>query len=1031
MTSRSERPDDQFAARMRAAFNDVEPEYRPQVRWWLPEGLATDETLDRNLRQIHSFGFGGIEIVALPEDGLDHTIYGWGSEEWNEDSRRIIAGATALGLGISLTSGAHWGTANLPDTHSYGGLPYDLDNPAASQELDYASVVVRSGEAFSGPVPRIVLPDKSKGAAVVSFIGVVAAKVERHRHPIDVAGGVLLQSQGVLDLESAVDLTDLVNGDEGRTLEFTAPDDGDYELFAFWLHGTGQTADPSVSVNYTINYLDPYGADALTAYWDRNVLSEEARADLSRNGRGELYMDSLELSTYGPGGLLWGFTIRDEFRRRRGYDVFRYLPFLVRSPESGSAAADSRLALLVAAGAVRNGGNGRVITNYLAESVESQVIIAKVMNDLYRTMTELYCENTLGRIRAWLRGNNAGLRAEPSYGYTLEISTPAKYLDGVEIESYAQCAELDLYRNMLGSANMYGVPFSSETGAVSGRNYYYTMDDWTQLAYLQFACGVVRTVLHGWAGIEGPESTTCWPGHEGMYPWYSERFDQRQPASFDYSEWTAMLARNQKFLRSGVPRRDIAILRTDYAFANYDVPLPGAEDSFRDNYSMRDQPYYWKDLSLQAAGYTYDFFSSQLLTDDENICLGDGLLQARTVGYRAVVVYQEELESDGARGLLRVAESGVPVLFVNGVTETINHLSADIGHATAASRTHSLGDDHDSLRRIVADIKALPNAITVEHQSDVPRVLSERFDIRPRVGFREPSPELLSVARYDAEAGVLNAFVYSYKFHVDRGAPARDTTLVLEGEGKPYILDDWTGAVVEPSDWWVQDGYTHLPISLAPGDTLRVSLDLTRPTDDPPHSAGVAGASLPNRVAWTIDLPVWDITVEDWNEGDKIISTETKFGHETREVHFTTRKTRLTFLDSPLVPWKDLPATAEQLRALVGDSTPSMSHVSGIGTYTTTFTVPADTPPARRTYLEIGSTGGGLAIVRVNGAKAPAVNPRNPRADISDLIVTGENSLVIEVASTLTNRMLQRGYQTPGPCQDYGLTGGVSIVSYT
>ncbi len=90
--------------------------------------------------------------------------------------------------------------------------------------------------------------------------------------------------------------------------------------------------------------------------------------------------------------------------------------------------------------------------------------------------------------------------------------------------------------------------------------------------------------------------------NEGIYPWYSERFDGRQPASFAYREWAMMLARNQKFLGVGMPRRDLAVLRTDYAFANYDVQLPGAEGSFRDNYSMHDQPYYWKDCPSRRRG---------------------------------------------------------------------------------------------------------------------------------------------------------------------------------------------------------------------------------------------------------------------------------------------------------------------------------------------------------------------------------------------------------------------------------------------
>ena len=58
------------------------------------------------------------------------------------------------------------------------------------------------------------------------------------------------------------------------------------------------------------------------------------------------------------------------------------------------------------------------------------------------------------------------------------------------------------------------------------------------------------------------------------------------------------------------------------------------------------------------------------------------------------------------------------------------------------------------------------------------------------------------------------------------------------------------------------------------------------------------------------------------------------------------------------------------------------------------------------------------------------MSPRTLRTDISDLIVPGENSLVVEVASTLTNRMLQKGYETEGSYQDCGMTGEVAIVAY-
>ena len=84
----------------------------------------------------------------------------------------------------------------------------------------------------------------------------------------------------------------------------------------------------------------------------------------------------------------------------------------------------------------------------------------------------------------------------------------------------------------------------------------------------QFAAGVTKTVLHGWASPAGAEGATEWPGHEGMWPMFSERFDTRQPAAEFYPLWTGSVARQQLLLRRGRPRIDVGILRTDHFVDN-------------------------------------------------------------------------------------------------------------------------------------------------------------------------------------------------------------------------------------------------------------------------------------------------------------------------------------------------------------------------------------------------------------------------------------------------------------------------------
>jgi hypothetical protein len=188
-----------------------------------------------------------------------------------------------------------------------------------------------------------------------------------------------------------------------------------------------------------------------------------------------------------------------------------------------------------------------------------------------------------------------------------------------------------------------------------------------------------------------------------------------------------------------------------------------------------------------------------------------------------------------------------------------------------------------------------------------------------------------------------------------------------------------------------------------------------------------------------IPLDTWDIVVEDWNAGERVVNTEEKFGHTTNEVYYLTKKEPLTFENSALVPWKDLPASADQLATITG----TMAHVSGVGLYETEFELPATWKSDNGALLRLGSTNGTSAQVWVNGQKANGIDLRSLTVDITSLLKTGRNTVTVVVPSTLTNRLIQRDYGsktlfgffkfwsvTPA-VQSYGLTGTVEIVPYT
>lgn len=550
----------------------------------------------------------------MDEDGIDNERYAWGSEEWVHDSKIVVEETTKRGMSVSFTSGTNWSNANLPDISP--------EHPAAAKELNYVYEDLEGGQQRSGPLPKIDLkelyekPSLFRHKARISdqvFFGAVATRVA------DEQADVTILDEDTIDLSAQV---------RDGSLDWTAPSEGRWRLFVFWSHGTGQIAEPSASVNYTVNYLDPDGAQAVIDYWRDTVLTSDLAAIIAKKPRAQMYMDSLELVTAGQGGLFWGHSVDNEFRKRRGYSVVPYLPFLVRK-------------VYVMA----------VNTDFPYETTpDARQTIDKVRFDLVKTYTDLYIENMLRPFGHFLRENGITLRAEISYGLPFELTRPVTEVDGLETESLEFGSQIDGYRLMAGAAHLFGKQYSSETGA-NTRNFMLPHMFYDQIINTQLCAGITKTVLHGWASMAGAPGTK-WPGHEGMFPIYSERFDTRQPGSEFYHLWCQALGRKQYLLRQGRPRIDVGILRTDHATDN----LAGAVFRDKKGYQVADEEVYgtwymrnrqnhwWQDLGMQDNGYTYEFFDGELLLRPEVNFDGE-VVQPDGPGYQALIVYQYTIVS--------------------------------------------------------------------------------------------------------------------------------------------------------------------------------------------------------------------------------------------------------------------------------------------------------------------------------------------------------------------------------------------------
>lgn len=984
-------------------YKDPKQQFQTETRWWLAEGAHTDETIIEEIETMHEQGFTGFELCMLDERSLDSNIYAYGSEEWSHDVKLAIETASKYGMSVGLTSGTHWKAANIP------GL--DPNSEAAGQEVGYSVEKVPSGTSRDG---QLALPKVRRGytndQVKRKLIGVYAYRVsdpgsEKASDPME------------LDKDSMLDLTAMVT--ENETLDWTAPSDGDYVLYGLWQQGTFQVCEPAQEKAFAINYFDESGVNALKEYLASHLFADEELVEVIKKSDIQFFMDSLEIETSEGGRCMyWTQNMADEFQKRKGYDIRPYLPLMIGDVRSDVGATDPK-----------------ATGNYIFSDTDSQNgrdLAWKIKNDFYDVCTNLLQEKMMIPLKNWAQENyNMELRAQISYGTWIETSEMSMGTDYSETETLQFKDQVDMYRLTSGGAHILDQLLSSETAAIFGMNYALSEQDYLKMSYAQYAAGVNRIIWHGHSSSWGPENSISWPGYEGMYADISGRLDVREPNSADYSEMNDHLGRIQQALREGISQVDLGILHLGYGEAstygiNYYDPL------------SEHKGIYWKDLTLQDAGYTYDYFSPAYLEkmtyDAQTDTLGDN------VGYRAILLNQKAIPFEYAERLLELARQGLKVVIVD-----------------KAGTVSPYNDKKDrELAEVLSAMKKLDNVISVASEADAYEAL-QKMDVHPRAELVGSNAQILTQVRKDGDNAFL--FVYNYcngeRCGLNHGVNAK-TDISMDGIFIPYYIDTWTGKVEKVADYRYENGRTIFTINLNYNDAALYAFEsvdteelhaVATTADKILNDNGTFVARTAKSGEYTttlsdgssyitkLDVPKatnltgWKLKVEDWKPGDKIYREEKRETtiYQNGERVPATVTTREAKIDTK----KDIIET-ELFSLKTWDSIPDIGRdVSGIGYYSTEFEW--DTSKADGAYLDLGKFPQSAAV-SVNGKKADPVNVMNGVVDISGLLKNGSNTLDITMTTTLTNRLLEMGRlrERSGFHNDYTIkyfSNGLSAVT--
>ncbi|MFF2852117.1 glycosyl hydrolase [Streptomyces sp. NPDC058001] len=943
-------------------------------RWWWPSSVDSATAVGQ-LRQVAAAGYQGVEI-AMVMDSADYVVdpdaHSYGDVSWRRAVKAVLAEGTRLNVQVDLTLGSRWPTA-IP------GL--DVTSEAASQELVTGSAVVRAGTSWHESVPRPpdrTYPDRTSQNGVVT-------STTKTSPPTYVTATATRCAKACTEATPQLDLTtvtDISRQVKNGTVSWKAPASGTWMVTGYWHRGTaqrndapyGNTTSPlSDPESRVVNHFSKAGADRFTS-WFGGLLDAETRRLLKANG-GSIFEDSLELK----GAQMWSADFLSAFERTNGYSVVPYLPVLAQVESTEMFGEPSAV--------------------YAFADGQSQ-IAERVRWDLEQTLNELYLENHVQPIRAWANRLGLTFRAQP-YGEPIDLGGAAKALDVTECESLG-CAESQFRTAATGVALAGKRILSSEMlPGGFGNLYGMTQAQIVAQANKEYSLGANQMVFHGLPYPVVPpsadgsvrDSSAYWPGFHAFGARIGEAFGPRQPSWTMESDVADYYARMQQTLQTGRAGYDVAVLNqvTSGGTATHD-------GSF-----------------LAGAGYTYGYVTPGSLAGQP---VTRGVLAPGRGDFKALVVDSSPIDVETARDVARVAEAGMQVVIVGDGPQRTRGYAGDAAKAAGQDR---------AVRTAFARIVGRPNVAKVADDAGAVAELA-RQGLRPEADVADKGVK--AIVRKDADN--------RYYVLVNRTDKPVTTSVALAGaKGTvPYALDPWSGKVAAVGSYATSGSRTSLAVSLPAGAAKIVALAGRTFTGTEAPAVHVVSTTTAD-ARWTKDrvtvtatgngryttvlsdsrTVTTDITgvPAEQTLGDWTLALDEWLPGREGDASSTTRHRTHTFADVALKSWTEIPGIRDAV---------------GVGTYTTTFQVPAGIRDGGA-LLDLGAVSGTYRVW-VNGKRVPAAEHLGTVIDLGELVKSGRNTLRIEVASPLLNRL--RAYRPAefgarNPTVN-GLLGPVTLSPY-
>lgn len=346
-------------------FKNPEGSYRPFVRWWWNGNKIEKTELARELRILKEAGIGGVEInpISFPlrTDDMGTPFVEWLSDEWIELLQFTLEEAKSLGIGCDLLLGT--------------GFPCGGEFLEGEERSE---VVVIGVKKIEGPLETEIsvfdLYKEADPSITNPYSGRTMEMLE-----------VKLVPDPMNSLDEVINLSDQI---KNNIIKVSIPK-GKYAVYALVkvqgfmkvIQGTPGGMGP---------VLNHFNGDAVKKYMNRMTDTIQKKMGPLAPYIRSFFVDSLETE-----GANWTSDMMSEFKKRRGYDLYPYLPFI----------------LLKIAGM----GNTYDVTYPVNFTPEFKSSLERMRYDFEFTKAELFQENFVHNFAQWCTANKVKSRAQ-AYG---------------------------------------------------------------------------------------------------------------------------------------------------------------------------------------------------------------------------------------------------------------------------------------------------------------------------------------------------------------------------------------------------------------------------------------------------------------------------------------------------------------------------------------------------------------------------------------------------------------------------------------